>query len=247
LAGHSHICEKLTFVGIDAPGSLQQRWVVPQDLLVELPGDMSLRDAALVEPVAVAHHDVERARLSDGESVVVVGGGPVGLLIALVARTRGAEVTVVELDAFRRKVIAELGFAVADPRDKQAAALLADGHSGAGVDVVFEVSGSQPGLTLAIETLRPRGRLVVVGIHSEPRSVDLKAIFWKELEIYGARVYRRTDYEAAVNLIAGGHIPVDALVSRIVPLTDASEAFAELAQGGEVMKVLIDVQGETTL
>jgi threonine dehydrogenase-like Zn-dependent dehydrogenase len=72
--------------------------------------------------------------------------------------------------------------------------------------------------------------------------MDLKKVFWKELEILGARVYERTDYDAAIQLIAKGAIPVDALVSEIVALKDAPQAFAALAQGGAVMKVLIDVQ-----
>lgn len=243
-AGHRHICERLEFVGIDSPGSLQQRWTVPQDVVIALPADMSLRDAALVEPVAVAHHDVERGRVAAGDTVVVVGGGPVGLLIAMVAKHRGAAVTVVELDEFRRGVIETLGIAAVDPRVTDAAALVAPLHGGAGADVAFEVSGSQGGISLAMDVLRPRGRLVVVGIHAQPREVDLKKIFWKEIETLGARVYERRDYDAAIELISSGAVPAGALVSQVVPLRDAPEAFAALAQGGPVMKVLIDVQQE---
>jgi threonine dehydrogenase-like Zn-dependent dehydrogenase len=95
-AGFTHVCQRLVFVGIDAPGSLRQRWNVPADLLVRLPREVSLRAAALVEPTAVAAHDVERADLRPGESALVVGAGPVGLLIATVARGSGARVLVSE-------------------------------------------------------------------------------------------------------------------------------------------------------
>jgi 2-desacetyl-2-hydroxyethyl bacteriochlorophyllide A dehydrogenase len=241
LSGNQHICEHLTFVGIDSPGSLQSLWNVPQEIVIGLPADISLRDAALVEPVAVAHHDVERGRVATGEAVVVVGGGPVGLLIAVVAKGRGADVVVVELDEYRRTVIESLGIATLDPRERDIAAVVAERGDGAGAAVAFEVSGSQPGLTTAIEVLRPRGRLVAVGIHPQPREIDVKRIFWKELEIYGARVYERSDYAAAIELVASGAIPVEAIISRVLPLTDAPAAFAALAEGGAVMKVLIDL------
>jgi (R,R)-butanediol dehydrogenase/meso-butanediol dehydrogenase/diacetyl reductase len=240
LAGNRHICERLTFVGIDSPGALQQLWTVPQEILIELPRSLSLRAAALVEPVAVAHHDVERGRVQPGEHVVVVGGGPVGVLIAIVAAHRGAHVSVVELDAFRRGVIEELGIATIDPVNQDVVDVVNAATSGAGADVSFEVSGSQGGLTTSLAVLRPRGRLVAVGIHPQPREMDLKRVFWRELEILGARVYERSDYDGAIDLIATGVIPVDALISEVVPLAEAPAAFEALARGGTVMKVLVD-------
>ncbi len=189
--------------------------------------------------MAVAHHDVERARLVAGEKVVVVGGGPVGVLVAVVAAARGAQVLVIEPDAYRRGIIEGLGFAVADPADDVAAAVAVH-TAGAGADVSFEVSGSQPGLTTAVDALRPRGRLVAIGIHTEPRLVDLKRVFWKELEILGARVYDRSDYEGAIALVAAHKIPADALITHVTPLSSAPEAFDLLGAGGTVMKVLVD-------
>jgi 2-desacetyl-2-hydroxyethyl bacteriochlorophyllide A dehydrogenase len=237
--GHPHICDRLDFVGIDSTGAMQQLWSVPAELLVPLPPDLSLRGAALVEPVAVAHHDVVRARLTAEEKVVVVGGGPIGVLVAVIARKRGAEVLLVEPDPYRRSVSAGLGIdvlgAAPDLLDR------IDGWTqGAGASVSFEVSGTQAGLDLSVAALGARGRVVAVGIHAEPRQVDMKRVFWKELELLGARVYTGDDFAAAVELVAQGAIPVDALVSRIDSLADAPDAFAGLAQGGGVMKVLVD-------
>ncbi|GAA0921798.1 hypothetical protein GCM10009558_033390 [Virgisporangium aurantiacum] len=103
-AGHTHICHRLNFVGIDSAGSMQHSWTVPARILVPLPADLPLRRAALIEPTAVAVHDVRRSRLTAGERSVVIGAGPVGLLIAKVAQTTGATVTVVEIDPDRRAV-----------------------------------------------------------------------------------------------------------------------------------------------
>jgi len=245
-AGHTHICDRLDFVGIDSPGGMQQLWNVPQELLVPLPPTLALRDAALVEPVAVAHHDVARSALSAGERALVVGGGPIGVLIAVVARGQGAQVLLAEPDPYRRSVVAGLGIEVLDPGAADVAATLDGWSEGAGAAVAFEVSGSQPGLDLAVSSLGARGRLVVVGIHAEPRQVDMKRVFWKELQFLGARVYERADFVAAVRLLDEGAIPVDALVSRVDALADAPAAFERLAEGGRVMKVLVDCRSGAT-
>jgi 2-desacetyl-2-hydroxyethyl bacteriochlorophyllide A dehydrogenase len=237
-AGFTHVCRRLVFVGIDAPGSLRERWNVPADLLVRLPREMSLRAAALVEPTAVAAHDVERADLRPGESALVVGAGPVGLLIATVARGSGARVLVSEADRRRRELARDLGFDVVDPATEDVAGRVEAWTGGAGAHVAFEVSGSQPGLDDAVQALAVRGRLVVVGIHAQPRQVDLFRVFWRELTLVGARVYERADFERAVALVAAGDVPVDRLVSHVEPLESAGSAFESLASGGQV-KVLV--------
>ena len=110
--------------------------------------------------------------------------------------------------------------------------------------MAFEVSGTQPGITAALAALAARGRLVVVGIHAETRQIDLHRVFWRELSIVGARVYRRDDFEEAVRLLDSGVIPADLLISAVEPLGTADRAFARLAAGGGVMKVLVDCQAE---
>ena len=146
----------------------------------------------------------------------------------------------VEPDPYRRSVVEELGLDVLDSGAADLSPRLDAWSEGAGAAVTFEVSGTQAGLDLAVAALGARGRLVAVGIHAEPRQVDMKRVFWKELQILGARVYERTDFTAAVELLAQGAIPVDALVSTTDALADAPAAFESLAQGGRVMKVLLD-------
>ncbi|MEV6695155.1 alcohol dehydrogenase catalytic domain-containing protein [Micromonospora sp. NPDC051196] len=241
-AGHTHICHRLNFVGIDSPGSMQQSWTVPARILVPLPQELSLAHAALVEPTAVAVHDVRRSRLVAGEHAVVIGAGPVGLLIGTVARATGAEVTVLELDPWRRELAADLGLSTVDPTTVDVAGYVREVTGGAGAEVVYEVSGSAAGVRTATDLLAVRGRLVVVAIHPTPREVDLHRIFWRELEVIGVRVYEHADYVEAVRLVHGGQVPADRLISRIVPLTEVAQAFQALAAGGDV-KVLVDCGG----
>jgi 2-desacetyl-2-hydroxyethyl bacteriochlorophyllide A dehydrogenase len=236
-AGNDHICHDLDFLGIDSPGSMQSRWIAPARVVVPVPGGLSLAAAALAEPTAVAVHDVRRAGLRQGEQALVVGGGPIGLLIAAVAAARGADVLVLEPNDARRAFARSLGLRVEDPAD---AADVVDGWTGgAGVPVAFEVSGAAAGLETAIQSLAARGRLVVVAIHAQPPPVNLFRVFWRELTLIGARVYRREDFEDALALLADGSIPAERLVTSVVPIAKAPTAFDALESGAE-LKVLID-------
>ena len=242
-AGNSHICQNLVFVGIDSPGSLQELWTVPEDLLVRLPAGISLKHAALAEPVAVAVHDVRRSELAAGDKVVVIGGGPIGVLIATVARHAGAEVTVIEPEPGRRAQIAGLGFATIDPRAEDQVKVVEEWTDGAGADVVFEVSGAAQAVLGATALAKVRGTLVVVAIHPVPREIDLQRLFWRELRILGARVYQRTDFEEAVRLLGEGVIPADELSSQVVPLDGIPAAVDDL-ENGRALKVLVAVGAE---
>ena len=243
IAGNTHICQNLDFIGIDSPGSLQGLWNVPAETLVALPAGLRLDHAALVEPVAVAVHDVRRSQLTAGQKTVVIGGGPIGVLIATVARHFGAEVVVIELDEKRRVQIEGLGFTTLDPREVDQAAWVNEWSDGAGADVVFEVSGAAAAVLGATSLAKVRGTIVVVAIHPTPREIDLQRVFWRELSIVGARVYQRQDFETAVELVADAVIPCDLLITRIVPLSATQDAFADL-EAARAMKILVDVGGQ---
>ncbi len=241
VAGQAHICHLLVFLGIDDHGSMQSRWVVPADNLVALPDDLELQHAALVEPLAVAVHDVRRSGLGAGERVLVVGGGPVGVLIALVARNEGADVVLSEMDAGRRARAEELGLRTLDPASVDVPAEVTTWTEGAGADVAFEVSGAPRGVDAAIQSLAVRGRLVMVAIHPKPCEVDLFRFFWRELQLIGARLYDRSDFERAVELASSGAVPVAALISDVVTLDRAEQAYRAL-ESGQGMKILVDCQ-----
>jgi (R,R)-butanediol dehydrogenase / meso-butanediol dehydrogenase / diacetyl reductase len=242
-AGHEHVCQNLVFVGIDSPGAMQQSWTIPEHLLVRLPPELDLEHGALSEPAAVAVHDVRRGAVRSGERVLVVGAGPIGSLIACVATAEGADVLVSEPNEYRRSVAQRLGVRTFDPSDGDLDAEVQSWTGGAGADAAFEVSGSPAGLRAATHCLRVRGRLVLVAIHNQPVPVDLFRVFWRELELIGARVYERCDFERAVQMLAAGDIPAERLVSAVEPLERTAEAFSALESGAGVMKVLIDCRG----
>lgn len=238
--GHAHIGRNLKFLGIDTPGAFQSSWTVPAFTLHRLPRDVDLKIAALTEPLAVACHDVRRAELLPGQTAVVIGGGPIGLLVALVAREAGARVVVSEIHPSRRALASELDLDVVDPLAVDIAQHLGALTAGAGADVVFEVSGSPAGALDMTRVASIRGRIVLVAIFPAPEPVALFDFFWKELEMRGARVYEAEDYERAIELVAVGRLPLDRLITTVEPLERLPAVFGEHAEGSAAMKVLVD-------
>jgi len=241
-AGHQHICQKLKFLGIDTPGAFQGSWTVPAHTLHRLPDDLPLDKAAMIEPIAVACHDVRLGEVTDGDKVVVIGGGPIGILNALVARNAGGDVLLSEVNPFRVKLARELGLAAVNPKETDLVGHVSEWTGGAGADVVFEVSGTAIGAETMTKLARTRGRIVVVAIFADAPKVDLFQCFWRELTMRGARVYEPQDYERAIQLAATNVLPLDQLITERYPLSKLQTAFEQIASGAEVMKILVDTQ-----
>lgn len=243
-AGHEHICHKLKFMGIDTPGAFQQKWNVPAHTIHVLPDELDLSHAALIEPLAVACHDVKRGSVISGEDVLVIGGGPIGMLVAMVARDAGANVTISEINEHRLSFAKGIGFAVLNPKETDVAQALHDATGGKGADVVFEVSGTQPGVDLMTAAAATRGRIVMVAIHANKPQIDMFQFFWRELELIGARVYCPEDYETAMALLAKGVVDCEAFITDIQGLGDIQAAFEALTKNPNAMKSMIRVQGD---
>ena len=237
--GFTHIGQNLKFIGIDSPGGMQSSWVVPAFTLHKLPQHVSLQHGAMIEPLAVACHDVRLSRLQAGEKAVVIGGGPIGLLIALVAKQKGADVIVSEVNTYRTELIRSLGLTVVNPREENLVEKVKDFTGGAMADVVFEVSGVASSVEAMTQLLKVRGRVVMVAIHAEAKPVDLFRFFWQELQMIGARVYEPEDFEDAISLVGSGKLPLDSLITEILPLEKIQEAFETIDNNPEGMKYLI--------
>jgi len=238
--GFSHICSGLKFIGIDSPGGFQNSWTVPAFTLHKVPAGIDLQTAALAEPLAVACHDVRMGNLKSGELAVVIGGGPIGMLVALVARESGARVLLSEVNPDRLAFARELGFEAVNPLENDLPALCNERSGGSGADIVFEVSGAKAAALGMTELLAIRGRVVVVAIFPQPVELNLFHFFWKELTLHGARVYEPEDYEKALDLMASGGLPLKKMITAVEPLARLQEAFAGLDAMRAGMKTLVD-------
>jgi len=241
LAGHEHICHNLKFLGLDTDGAMQEIWTVPAHTIHALPDDMRLDHAALIEPVAVACHDVRMSELKRGEHVVVIGGGPIGILCAMVARDAGGNVVVSEVNKARLAIAEKLGFDTVNPAEVDLTATINERTGGKGADVVFEVSGTQPGVDAMTAVAATRARIVMVAIHAQKPQIDLFQFFWRELRLLGARVYEPVDYDKAISIVASGGVDADTVITDVSPLSDIQAAFEALDSSPSALKSLIKV------
>jgi len=237
--GHAHICQNLKVLGVDIDGAFQQIWTVPADTIHKIPADLRLEHAALIEPVAVACHDVRRARLVAGEDALVIGGGPIGMLIAMVAQHIGANVILSEVNAYRLKLAQSLGFATLNPKEVNVADDIYAQTANKGADVIFEVSGTQAGVATMTEAAATRCRIVMVAIHDTNPTVDLFKFFWREIELLGARVYEPEDFDRAISLVAAGAIDCNSMITGVRSLDEISGVFEALSGNAAAMKTLI--------
>ena len=219
--GLSHICYQLEFLGIDTPGSFQSFWNVPAHTVHALPSTASLSHAAMIEPIAVACHDVRLGKVTEGDRVVVLG-------------------TISEINDFRLELASSLGFTVINPNDNDLIEYVNDWTDGAGADVVFEVTGSAASTQTMTELVCARGTIVIVAIFGDPPPVDLFRLFWREIRIVGVRVYETQDFSQAINLVDKKILPLDSLISDIRPLDEIQKSFVDLSQGADIMKILIE-------
>jgi (R,R)-butanediol dehydrogenase / meso-butanediol dehydrogenase / diacetyl reductase len=237
--GHTHICQKLKFIGIDTSGAFQEYWTVPGRIVLPLPESLDLKIAALIEPLAVALHDIRLGEVKAGDFVTVIGGGPIGALIALTAKLKGADVLVSEISQFRLQMLKKLGIKTVNPMETDIEKLVKEKTAGRGADVVFEVSAHPLGIETAVKLPKTRGLIVVVGIFSEPPKINLLDFFLKELKLCGVRVYEKQDYEEAIKILTDDTLPVEKLISAVYPLDKLEHGIRQVEKGGEVMKILI--------
>ena len=238
--GHPHVGKNLKFIGIDMPGGMQSSWTVPAYTLHALPDSLEMAHGAMIEPAAVACHDVRLGRMQAGETVVVIGGGPIGLLIALVAGQMGARVILSEVNDSRLQLAAGLGMDVVNPAQQDLAGTVQELTDGAMADCVFEVSGSAPGVEVMTELPNVRGRIVMVAIHPEPKPVNLFKFFWSEIQLIGVRLYEEEDFDRAIQLAASGCLHLDRLITQIQPIDEVQQTFETIDSNPDGIKYLID-------
>jgi (R,R)-butanediol dehydrogenase / meso-butanediol dehydrogenase / diacetyl reductase len=230
-------------IGVGAPGAFAEQVVIKDYMAIPLPTELPLDRAALIEPLACGVHSARIAELLPTDRVVVIGAGPIGLVVVICARAAGvSEIVVFERSGARRRLAAELGadHALALEEAGDAPSWVLDD----GADACFECGGARATLDAAVEMTRPGGRLILVALYDNPQPVNLPAVVPKGLTIKAALGSRAEDFQRAVDMVAQGDVPVGAMISDVVGLEDIADAFARLRNPEQAVKILVRPNGE---
>ena len=230
LRGDFHVCANAAVTGLGLgmnPGGYAESVVVEASMLVPLPDELSLEHGALVEPLAVGLHAIDLGEAQAGDTCVVIGAGPIGVVTALGLRARGIDrVVVVEKNDLRQERMRDLGFEAVGLDDVHMRVIEALG--GELPDVVFECAGNPAAPQLATELVRSKGVIVLLGVLEEPVEISQLVLIVKEAQMRAAFAYTRKDFDDAVQLLAAGIVPADSLITGTAPLERAQEMFDRL-------------------
>jgi (R,R)-butanediol dehydrogenase/meso-butanediol dehydrogenase/diacetyl reductase len=223
-------------------GAFARYILVNSRSLLRLPAGLSARDAALAEPLAVALHGITRSGLTDEDTAMVFGAGPIGALTIVALVARGIPVTVVEPGEARRRLALDLGATevIAPDALETFPPWEPERLSSRAVHVVLECSGKKAAMEAGFHQLRRGGRLVLVGAGIEAPSFDPNRLILNELEISGSFVYDADGFEKALALLASGAVPASLLIApEDIGLDGISVALSDLASGRIAGKVMV--------
>jgi threonine dehydrogenase-like Zn-dependent dehydrogenase len=244
-SGKPNACVNNQTMGVQREGAMTGRIVVPQEKVVPVDG-LSLRDAALIEPCSVGFHAVHRAQIAEGETVVVLGCGMIGLGALMGSLRRGAKTIAVDISRKKVDTARKLGAThavCAEDGDvaAQIAAILPEGP-----DVVIEAVGAQATFLQAVDLVGQCGRVVYIGYAKDPVSYDTKRFLTKELDIRGSRNAMRSDFDDVIEWLKSHPHAGDLIVSAVVDLDEAPNALARWhEQPGSFTKILVKLGAET--
>lgn len=241
MKGETQVCLSSRVIGIEQNGGFAEYAVAPIEAVYPVPQEMPSDEAALMEPVAVAVRGVKQANVAQGDVVVVLGGGPIGLLLAMAARQAGAEkVYVSEINDYRLKVANDLGFLTIDAKQRDVEeAILADTNE-FGADVVFEAAGTVHTAKQMTRIIKRQGTILVISLYKEPAPVDLLAMQNRELTIKSTRAYTHQDFKEAIELVAQKQFDLAPLITDRLPLEQLAEGFQRMQVSPTTLKVQIE-------
>jgi L-iditol 2-dehydrogenase len=241
--GNPNLCHRLHFCGsYPDHGSLCQWMHMPARTCFPIPERLDDAGAALLEPLGIAMHAIDLAKIRVADSVAILGAGAVGLMILQLARLSGAQpIYVSDKFPWRLELAQELGAIPIHCDQEDAVKAVQQATRGHGVDVAIEAAWADHSVQQAAEMVKMGGRLVLVGISEDDRLVlKHSTVRRKGLTIRMARRMKHT-YPRAIRLALSGAIDLTSLVSHRFPLTQAPEAFAlNLAYQDRVVKVMIE-------
>ena len=241
--GNEHVCSNLKLLGIHVNGGFAEYVKADIDKVVKLDG-IPMDIAVLTEPLAVGLHVVRRSELKVGQTALVIGGGPIGLVVAMMAKLSGAvRVVVSEGNKKRIKLAEEFGFDTINAFEDNMQEKINEFTNGDGFDVVYEVTGSKSGVASALSACKVRGTVVHVGFSSGSYEYNHMPIIFKELKIVGCRVYPMQDFidtvEVEKSILKNNTFDLKKLISDVMTLEEIPKAVDMMTKGINLSKIVI--------
>jgi 2-desacetyl-2-hydroxyethyl bacteriochlorophyllide A dehydrogenase len=239
--GLVHLCSNLRALGVDIDGGMSERCVVPATQVYRVPDGMAAEIAALVEPVSCGVHGIDLAGIQVGDTVLVIGGGTMGLVMAQLARASGAaRVVVVETLEQKRAIAKERGVdLVLDPATDDVPSAVRD-LTGVGADVVIECVGKPETVQLSMELARRGATVEIFGVCPIGATVPLEPnmVYFKELRIVGSYINPHT-FDRALALLASGSVTTEGFTMERFPLDGVREALQSTREGRSMKCILV--------
>ena len=229
--GRVNACENNDTLGVQRNGAMQEFISLPWQKIIPC-GSVSVRDAALIEPMSVGFHAVDRGRVTDTDTVMVIGCGMVGLGAVVRAVMRGATVIAADLDDEKIAIARQLGATYTYNTATE--------WNLPTPDVVIEAVGAAPTYQLAVNRVAFTGRIVCIGYAKADISLTTSLFVKKELDIMGSRNANPSDFEAVIKYLTNSGAPVEKFISRIIEPQQSAEALKTWAEApGKVFRILV--------
>jgi L-iditol 2-dehydrogenase len=239
--GLVHLCENLRALGVDIDGGMAEYCIAPAGQLYPVPEGMSREASAFIEPVSCAIHGIDRANVKEGDTVIIVGAGTIGLLMLQLARIAGAGRTIVlEPLGDKRRIASQLGADVLiDPLEGDPASAVHDAAPG-GADVVIECVGKAETIRLAVDLARRGGTVEFFGVSPAGESIPIEPnrVYFRELTIIGSYINPRT-FDRSIGLLASGKVRIDPFRIDTFPLDGVHEALRYQREGKTIKSIIL--------
>lgn len=245
LSGNYNLCPHRQGYGALADGAFTRYVVARPQILHRIPANVSFEHAALTEPICVAYNAlVEKTSIRPGDTVVIQGPGPIGIMALQIARLRGAGKLIVlgtDADIQRMKVAEELGaHYLVNIQHDDASKVVKSIGDGYGADLVVDCTGVSRALKQALELVRPNGRITKIGWGPQPLDFSLDPLVAKAVTLQGSFSHTYPTWERALGLLATGQINLIPVIGGFYPLEDWQEAFSRMEDGSSVKSVLMN-------
>ncbi len=244
MEGRYNICNNLKVMGFQTTGMASEYFAVDAGKVIKFTENISLNEGALIEPVAVAVHALRRGTDIEGKNILVLGGGPIGNLVAQAAVGMGArEVILTELSEYRLDIAKKCGIdCCINPRENSIEEEINSRFGDNKADKIMECVGVGSTIDMAIDQARKGTDIIIVGVFAENPEVDLGLVQDRELRLIGTLMYREEDYQKAIELIENKNIALSPLITTSFDFREFSEAYKFIeAKKDRVMKVMINV------